>query len=101
MELKRGIDADVALVVVDGVGRQRGVVVAEWISRDVGRGKRSQYAFGEGGDGGIVEGNDAVGVGLASEGIDAAEQGSRLLAAALPERKVYPPLASASALVPF
>jgi hypothetical protein len=58
------VDPDVALVVVDGIGWKRGVVVGEDASRHIWRGQRPQNAFDERGDGRIVEGDNAVGVNL-------------------------------------
>ena len=81
------VDANVALVVVDRVGGQRGVVIAVGIAGNVRRGESSEDTLGEGGDGGIVEGDNTVGIGLAGDGIEEGD-GRAVLGAAAREEGV-------------
>src|ERR1700750_1712929 len=61
------IDANVTLVVADGVGGQRSVVIRKGVAGNVWRRKCGNDAFSKRGDRRIVEGDNSIGVALASQ----------------------------------
>lgn len=66
---KHLIDGHVAFIVVDGVGGQRGVIVRKNTAGDIGRRQRLEHTSGEDGDPGMVEGDHAIRITLARNGI--------------------------------